>query len=361
MKWMNLKNYLSPLFSKEIDKVSQTYMSNIFIFLFSNIIDLILEISKTENKEKYKEYISLKESIQNRISQIDSFYELNFDQDYINNFEIGRIKLKKLLMYEPETISEINDLNENEKCILVGYDKIIEEKESESSHENKEYDDSFNQNKNIIINNTKISNNYKKPNNNKLFYSNNMNNIINKKGFFDDYNSKLKDSNNITIINNNNKIKSKIYSQKTTNNNTIDKNKVKNKTKYINSIKNKSPIKINDNKNNDKSTIKSIESTNRQKIDNLDDNRNIEEENINDKDNYNNTISLNSFMHKISDTDRNEIKEINKKRKIKNSNRDSLAQNNMQLKEILFRFILTKEEYEVLMKEKAKIQDILIN
>ena len=54
-------------------------------------------------------------------------------------------------------------------------------------------------------------------------------------------------------------------------------------------------------------------------------------------------------------------KEINKKRKIKNSNRDSLAQNNMQLKEILFRFILTKEEYEVLMKEKAKIQDILIN
>ena len=54
-------------------------------------------------------------------------------------------------MYEPETISEINDLNENEKCILVGYDKIIEEKESESSHENKEYDDSFNQNKNIII------------------------------------------------------------------------------------------------------------------------------------------------------------------------------------------------------------------
>jgi len=28
MKWMNLKNYLSPLFSKEIDKVSEIYMSN---------------------------------------------------------------------------------------------------------------------------------------------------------------------------------------------------------------------------------------------------------------------------------------------------------------------------------------------
>ena len=28
MKWMNLKNYLSPTFMKEIDKVSELYMSN---------------------------------------------------------------------------------------------------------------------------------------------------------------------------------------------------------------------------------------------------------------------------------------------------------------------------------------------
>ena len=28
MKWMNLKNYLSPIFLKEIDKVSEMYMSN---------------------------------------------------------------------------------------------------------------------------------------------------------------------------------------------------------------------------------------------------------------------------------------------------------------------------------------------
>ena len=45
----------------------------------------------------------------------------------------------------------------------------------------------------------------------------------------------------------------------------------------------------------------------------------------------------------------------------KKSYRDSLAQNNMQKREINLRFILTKEEYAVLMKEKAKNQDILIN
>ena len=28
MQWMNLKNYLSPIFMKEIDNVSEMYMSN---------------------------------------------------------------------------------------------------------------------------------------------------------------------------------------------------------------------------------------------------------------------------------------------------------------------------------------------
>ena len=28
MQWMNLKNYLSPLFMNEIDNVSEMYMSN---------------------------------------------------------------------------------------------------------------------------------------------------------------------------------------------------------------------------------------------------------------------------------------------------------------------------------------------
>ena len=32
MKWMELKNYLAPTFMKEIDDVSENYMSNFEIF-----------------------------------------------------------------------------------------------------------------------------------------------------------------------------------------------------------------------------------------------------------------------------------------------------------------------------------------
>ena len=53
----------------------------------------------------------MRQSIQNRIQEIDKFFELNFDKPYVFNFENGRIKLKKLLMYEPEIITEIDDEN----------------------------------------------------------------------------------------------------------------------------------------------------------------------------------------------------------------------------------------------------------
>ena len=88
-----------------------------------------------------------------------------------------------------------------------------------------------------------------------------------------------------------------------------------------------------------------------------------EENNINNDDNNIYTLSLNSFRDN-NNTDRNEIEESSKYKKntskYKKSYRDSLAQNNLQLREINIRFILTKEEYAVLMKEKAKNQDVLI-
>ena len=34
MKWMDLKNYLAPTFMKEIDNVSEKYMSNFIILKF---------------------------------------------------------------------------------------------------------------------------------------------------------------------------------------------------------------------------------------------------------------------------------------------------------------------------------------
>lgn len=59
------------------------------------------------NDENIEAYLELKQSIEDRIEEIENFYELNFDQPYAQHFEKGRIKLKKLLMFEPFDINEI--------------------------------------------------------------------------------------------------------------------------------------------------------------------------------------------------------------------------------------------------------------
>ena len=301
-----------------------------------------MELSKSNNKEKLNEYLSLRESIRNRILEIDSFFELNFDKPYIYNFETGRIKLKKLLMYEPDTISEFN---ENKKYILAGYDDIPEEKDNEIIYEKKGIngpiakrnyninyniqETSFSNNKNINIqNNKKSKNNY------------NLNNA-NKNTFFDDYNNR------------NNKIK-------TLNNSTNLKNKINNeKNKYPQKIINKND-KINNNFIS-KTNNKSEDITERNETN---DNQETNNDNENEDKENNNAISLsiNSIKDENS-TERNATDESFKNKKIsryKKSYRDSLAQNNMQVREINVRFILTKEEYSILMREKAKHQDFFL-
>ena len=301
-----------------------------------------MELSKSNNKEKLNEYLSLRESIRKRILEIDSFFELNFDKPYIYNFETGRIKLKKLLMYEPDTISEFN---ENKKYILAGYDDIPEEKDNEIIYEKKGIngpiternyninyniqETSFSNNKNINIqNNKKSKNNY------------NLNNA-NKNTFFDDYNNR------------NNKIK-------TLNNSTNLKNKINNeKNKYPQKIINKND-KINNNFIS-KTNNKSEDITERNEIN---DNQETNNDNENEDKENNNAISLsiNSIKDENS-TERNATDESFKNKKTsryKKSYRDSLAQNNMQVREINVRFILTKEEYSILMREKAKHQDFFL-
>ena len=106
---------------------------------------------------------------------------------------------------------------------------------------------------------------------------------------------------------------------------------------------------------------KDLNNLSENKIENEELNKNIQSENNIDSNN-NNTLSLNSYRDKSS-TERNELKDSSKNKNSYNyklSARDSLAQNNMQLKEINLRFLLTKEEYAVLMKEKAKHQNSLI-
>lgn len=56
----------------------------------------------------------MREKIEDRIEEIENFYELNFDKPNSQYFEKGRMKLKKLLMFEPSNISEMNvEMNNN--------------------------------------------------------------------------------------------------------------------------------------------------------------------------------------------------------------------------------------------------------
>ena len=314
-----------------------------------------MELSKSNNKEKLNEYLSLRESIRNRILEIDSFFELNFDKPYIYNFETGRIKLKKLLMYEPDTISEFN---ENKKYILAGYDDIPEEKDNEISYEKKGIngpitkrnyninyniqETSFSNNKNINIqNNKKSKNNY------------NLNNA-NKNTFFDDYNNR---NNKIKTLNNSTNLKNKInneknnYAQNINNKNDKINNNFISKT--ITQIRNLNQKELINNKSDD---ITERNETN--------DNQETNNDNENEDKENNNAISLsiNSIKDENS-IERNATDESFKNKKTsryKKSYRDSLAQNNMQVREINVRFILTKEEYSILMREKAKHQDFFL-
>ena len=108
MKWVELKNYLAPTFMKEIDHVCEIYIgtskqikSITLFYIFINL-DLIKELQKDRyNDENIESYLELKDSIEDRIEEIENFYEINFDKPYAQHFEKGRIKLKKLLMFEP--------------------------------------------------------------------------------------------------------------------------------------------------------------------------------------------------------------------------------------------------------------------
>ena len=115
----------------------------------------------------------MRQSIQNRIQEIDKFFELNFDKPYVFNFENGRIKLKKLLMYEPEIITEIDDENNNNKCVVFG---IEDQKEEKDEIDNKE--------DNILTNRNKIMNNIHD-------YDNDIDNEKMNKKRINEYKSKL--------------------------------------------------------------------------------------------------------------------------------------------------------------------------
>jgi hypothetical protein len=76
-------------------------------------------LHSNQNQEKSEEFIELRYSIENRIEELEDFFEDNFDNEFIFYFERGRYKLKKLLMYEPNLLDEINN-GKNMKAFIFG-------------------------------------------------------------------------------------------------------------------------------------------------------------------------------------------------------------------------------------------------
>lgn len=51
----------------------------------------------------------MREKVSSRIDDIEEFYEMNIHDSKVNHFEKMRLKLKKLLVYQPHTLNQIEN------------------------------------------------------------------------------------------------------------------------------------------------------------------------------------------------------------------------------------------------------------
>ena len=291
----------------------------------------------------------MRESIKKRIDDLDSFYEENFDDEFITYFEKGRYKLKKLVQYEPNLINEIDNGN-NMKAYILGQnskDNIYEQdygikKNKNNSKTYKIYDQNYlmklkneneNLNKYINANQTKVNNTSKR----------------NLRRKYNDKNYKWqKDLKNRIYNNYYNKDIRKKYSY--LNSDDSGANNKENKVKYMDWTENNSiqgntiSVKSNKISNSTHSNFNIQKKLNNNKFNNfvkdLKDNNELNEEeliNMNFLDNSNHN-SKSSKSEKIMDfTEENELTKNIK---------------DIINREILFEIKLTKDEYNMLMKQK---------
>lgn len=105
MKWITLKMHMIPIIFQEIDFITEQYIS------------LLTSIRKEEQEkeeesslqESKKKFNTLREEITKRINELEQFYEDNIEDIRVTNFEKARLRLKKLLMYDLDTINKIEN------------------------------------------------------------------------------------------------------------------------------------------------------------------------------------------------------------------------------------------------------------
>ena len=110
MKWITLKMHMLPVIFQEIDFVTEQYINLLNTIRKSNTNEVnFLRNNAKEKENKIKEFNELRENITKRINELEDFYEDNIEDIRVNNFEKARLRLKKLLMYDVDTINKIEN------------------------------------------------------------------------------------------------------------------------------------------------------------------------------------------------------------------------------------------------------------
>lgn len=110
MKWLPLKIYQADLLIQEIETVESKY---------DNMINQVKCASSNDEKTK-NEFLSFREEIEQRIIELDEFYNLNINDSRVGAFEKIRNRLATLLEINIEGGNEITRKTyTNEKVNVV--------------------------------------------------------------------------------------------------------------------------------------------------------------------------------------------------------------------------------------------------
>ena len=167
MKWLPLKMNFLPLIFQEINFVTEEYLTILNQLRqkekgknkeekINNINDendskrsnqdqeKLESDSKSNNKEKetieiddfellVKKYNCLRESISKRINELENFYEDNIEDVRVSNFEKARLRLKKLLMYNYETITRVENSSQQKNIFIKDSNNFFNKKITEET------------------------------------------------------------------------------------------------------------------------------------------------------------------------------------------------------------------------------------
>ena len=168
MKWLPLKMNFLPLIFQEINFVTEDYLAllnklrqkenekenkeknnkindeNDSKRSNQNQEKTESDLEKENNEEKetieqdefeliVKKYNALRESISKRINELENFYEENIEDVRVSNFEKARLRLKKLLMYNYETITKIENSSQQKNIFIKDSNNIFNKKITEET------------------------------------------------------------------------------------------------------------------------------------------------------------------------------------------------------------------------------------